>query len=401
MNPKLAGLHLYPFQRLAKLTQDVTPPLNKSAISWAIGEPKHAAPAFILEEIKAHLQSLSSYPTTKGLAALRAAAAAWATKRFGLSRIKLDPERHVLPACGTREALFSIVQAVINPQKTRQAPIVILPNPFYQIYEGAALLAGAEAYYLNTTADSGYKLDFSRVPAEIWQRTQLVFICSPGNPTGAVMTVRELEELIRLAERHDFIIAADECYSEIYFDEDAPPPGLLQAADRLGIEDYRHCLVFHSLSKRSNVPGLRSGFIAGDGDVMTAYLRYRTYHGCSLHAVAQAASIKAWSDEAHVRDNRALYRAKFDAVLEILQPVMQVRKPDAGFYLWPRTPVDDEAFARDLFARENVLVLPGRYLSRVAAGINPGHGHVRMALVAPYDECVAAARRVRDFVTSL
>jgi len=401
MNPKLAGLHLYPFQKLAKLTRDITPPAHKSAISYALGEPKHAAPAFILDEIKAHLPTLSSYPTTRGLAALRAAIAAWAMQRFGLDRVALDPERHILPACGTREALFSIVQAVIDSQKTRQPPVVIIPNPFYQIYEGAALLAGAEVYYLNTLTESNYKMDFSRVPKTIWERTQLVFTCSPGNPTGAVMNARELEELIRLAQQYDFIIAADECYSEIYFDEDAPPPGLLQVANSLGIDDYRHCLVFHSLSKRSNLPGLRSGFIAGDGDTMTDYLRYRTYQGCSLHALAQAASIKVWSDEAHVRDNRAQYRAKFAAVLEILSPVMRVQKPDASFYLWPQTPIDDEQFTRGLLARENVLVLPGRYLSREAEGVNPGHNRVRMALVAPHEECVQAARRIRDYVTSL
>jgi N-succinyldiaminopimelate aminotransferase len=401
MNPRLAGLRLYPFQKLAKLMRDITPPAHKSAISYALGEPKHAAPAFVLEEIKTHLPTLSTYPTTRGVAALRAAIAAWATQRFGLHRVTLDPERHVLPACGTREALFSIVQAVIDPQKTRQPPVVILPNPFYQIYEGAALLAGAEVYYLNTLAESNYKMDFSQVPEKVWQRTQMVFVCSPGNPTGAVMKVPELQELIRLARQYDFIIAADECYSEIYFDEDAPPPGLLQVADSLGIEDYRHCLVFHSLSKRSNLPGLRSGFIAGDGAVMADYLRYRTYQGCSLHALAQAASIKAWSDEAHVRDNRAQYRAKFAAVLEILSPVMQVRKPDASFYLWPQTPIDDEEFARGLLAQENVLVLPGRYLSREAEGVDPGYHRVRMALVAPYEECVQAAQRIRDYVLSL
>jgi N-succinyldiaminopimelate aminotransferase len=316
-----------------------------------------------------------------------------------LNRVVLDPERHVLPVSGTREALFSIVQAVADTSQER--PVVILPNPFYQIYEGAVLLAGAEPYYLNTLPASGYRMDFSSVPDAVWRRTQLVFICTPGNPTGAVMGREDLVGLIELAQRHDFLIASDECYSELYFDEAQPPLGLLQVANDLGIDDYRHCLVFHSLSKRSNVPGLRSGFVAGDGAVMKDYLRYRTYHGPTLPVFTQKASIKAWNDEQHVQANRDLYRAKFDAVLEILTPVLNVERPDAGFYLWPETPIDEERFTQELYKRENVLVLPGSYLSREALGVNPGQQRVRMALVAPLAECVDAAHRVRRVVESL
>ena len=403
MNPKLARLHRYPFQKLAELTHGVTPPRDKPAISLAIGEPKHAAPPAVLEGIERHLADFAQYPATKGSAALRAAIAAWATRRFGLNTLRLDPERHILPVSGTREALFSIVQAVVDTDKTAH-PIVMMPNPFYQIYEGAALLAGAEPYYLNTHADNGYRMDFATVPASVWQRTQLVFVCSPGNPTGAVMSDEDFSELLTLAERYDFVIASDECYSEIYFDETRPPTGLLAVAHRLGIADYRRCLAFHSLSKRSNLPGLRSGFIAGDGAIMQAYLQYRTYFGASLPPPTQAASIIAWNDEQHVRDNRAQYRAKFDAVLAILAPALAVTRPDAGFYLWPDltrgTDGDDERFTRDLLAQENVLVLPGRYLSRGAHGVDPGAGRVRMALVAPLSECVEAAQRIKHYLDS-
>ena len=400
MNSRLSGLQPYPFQRLAELMRGVSPPPDKSPIRLSIGEPQHAAPHIVLEEIGAQLQTLSSYPTTHGLPALRESAAAWANRRHHLERMPLDPQRHILPVSGTREALFSIVQAVIDPADSER-PVIILPNPFYQIYEGAALLAGAEPYFLNTVAESGYRMDFDAVPAQIWKRTRMVFVCSPGNPTGAVMEREEFVHLIELAHRHDFLIVSDECYSEIYFDEHQPPPGILQAAHDLGVADFRHCLAFQSLSKRSNLPGLRSGIVAGDGNVMTQYLDYRTYHGCSLSALAQAASIRAWNDEDHVRANRDLYRAKFDAVLAILAPVMDIARPQAGFYLWPRTSQDDERFARELYERENVLVLPGSYLSRTADGINPGRNHVRMALVAPLEQCVAAAHRIRHHVESI
>jgi N-succinyldiaminopimelate aminotransferase len=401
MNTRLASLKPYPFQRLAELIQGVTPPTDKRPIKLSMGEPQHAAPAFVLEELKANLAGLSSYPLTRGSAALRASIAGWATRRFRLDRVPLDPERHVLPVAGTREALFSIAQAVIDRRSHADQPVVIMPNPFYQIYEGAALLAGARPFFLNTVAGNGYRMDFARVPEELWAQVQLVYVCSPGNPTGAVMSRDDYAALIELADRHDFIIASDECYSEIYFDEARPPLGLLQVANDLGRADYRRCLVFHSLSKRSNLPGLRSGFVAGDGELMEQYLQYRTYQGCALPPPTQAASIKAWGDETHVRDNRELYRRKFDAVLEILAPALRVERPQAGFYLWPELPQDDESFARGLYARENVLVLPGSYLSRHAQGTDPGKNRARLALVAGLDECVEAARRIRSYVESL
>jgi len=401
MNSRLAGLQPYPFQKLAKLVQAFTPPSGKTPIRLSMGEPQHAAPSLVLEALTANLAGLASYPATRGSVELRRGIARWAGRRFGLNRIALDPERHVLPVAGTREALFSIAQAVIDRTHDAPQPVVIMPNPFYQIYEGAALLAGARPFFLNTTEENGYRMDFSRVPDELWGQVQLVYVCSPGNPTGTVLNHGDFAHLIELGQRHDFIIASDECYSEIYFDEAKPPVGLLQVANDLGIEDYHNCLVFHSLSKRSNLPGLRSGFVAGDGAVLEQYLQYRTYHGCALPPPTQAASAAAWDDEAHVRENRAHYRAKFDAVLEILAPALDVKKPDASFYLWPRTPTDDETFARELYARENVLVLPGSYLSRPAGGINPGQNRVRLALVAPLAECIEAAQRIRNYVESL
>jgi len=397
MNPRLARLHDYPFQKLANLFADSEPIRDKSPIAWSVGEPKHAAPQIVCDAICENLDGLSSYPSTKGLAELRRTIAAWLTQRFGLSGETIDPERHILPVSGTREALFSIAQTVV-PDDSTTTPVVVMPNPFYQIYEGAALLAGAEPYYLNTTADNDYRMDFSSVPAEILKRTNLVYVCSPGNPAGAVMGHEQYHQLLELAEQYDFVIASDECYSEIYFDEDSPPVGLLQVANDLGIKDYRRCLVFHSLSKRSNLPGLRSGFVAGDGELMKSYLRYRTYHGATLSNMAQRASIVAWDDEIHVRENREMYRGKFDAVLEILSQTMTISKPDASFYLWPQVNMSDEEFARDLYENENVTVLPGSYLSRESGGINPGAKHVRMALVAPLEECVDAAKRIRDFI---
>lgn len=399
MNPKLAGLHAYPFQKLARLTQDITP-AARTPIVLSVGEPKHAAPALVLDALRTNLGTVSQYPSTKGLPALRGAIAAWCARRFQLRHIALDPERHVLPACGTREALFGLAQVVADATPGER-PVVIMPNPFYQIYEGAALLAGAAPYYVNTTAADGYRMDLTTVPESVLRRTRLVYVCSPGNPTGAVLDRDEYRYLLELAERYDFVLAADECYSEIYFDEQRPPLGLLQVADELGITDYRRCVVFHSLSKRSSLPGLRSGFIAGDGELMGQFLQYRTYDGCTVPSLTQAASIAAWQDEAHVNENRALYRAKFDAVLDILAPAMRVERPQAGFYLWPQTPLDDETFARELFRQENVTVLPGRYLSRTAHGIDPGAGRVRMALVASVDECREAARRIRRFVEAL
>jgi N-succinyldiaminopimelate aminotransferase len=401
MNSRLASLQPYPFQRLAQLIHGLTPPAGKAPIRLSMGEPQHAAPDFVLEALKRNLDGLSHYPTTKGAAELRQSISAWATRRFKLDKIALDPERHVLPVAGTREALFSIAQAVIDRRVNLQRPSVVIPNPFYQIYEGAALLAGAKPYFINAVEENGYRADFAQVPEEIWHQVPLAYICSPGNPTGAVLNRDDLAGLIELAHKYNFIIASDECYSEIYFDEAKPPVGLLQVANELGIPDYKHCLVFHSLSKRSSLPGLRSGFVAGDGALLEQYHQYRTYQGCALPPPTQAASQAAWNDEAHVRSNRDFYRQKFDTVLKILKPVLDVKKPEAGFYLWPRLPQDDETFARELYLRENVLVLPGSYLSRATEDGNPGKNRVRMALVAPLAECTTAAQRVRNYVESL
>ena len=398
MNRNLNKLQPYPFEKLLKLKSGITPDGSQPHIALSIGEPQHPAPGFVTEELITHLHTLSKYAATGGLPALRETIAQWLITRFRLPDNSIDPQRHVLPVNGTREALFAFAQAVVQPSDD---PLVIMPNPFYQIYEGAALLAGAQPYFLNTDAGRNYLPDFEAVPSHIWDRCQLLYLCSPGNPTGAVLGFEILQHLIELADRHEFIIAADECYSEIYFDESARPVGLLEAAARLGREDYARCVVFHSLSKRSNVPGLRSGFVAGDSELMKQFLLYRTYHGCAMPLHHQAASIKAWADEEHVKQNRELYRQKFDAVLKILDGVLDATQPDAGFYLWPRTPVDDDIFARELYARQNVTVLPGRYLSRQAHGVNPGNNHVRIALVAPLDECIDAAQRIRDHVGTL
>ena len=392
MNPDLQHLQPYPFERLAALKRGIEPPAELSPIALSIGEPRHPAPAFVSEALIEHLHLLSSYPLTRGMDSLREAISGWLTRRFRLPQDSIDPARHVIPVNGTREALFAFAQAVID---RGERPLVLMPNPFYQIYEGAALLAGAEPYFLNTTAETGYLPDLESVPEDVWRRCQLIYLCSPGNPTGAVAGQTMLQALIEKAERHDFIIASDECYSELYPDEAHPPIGLLQAAADMGNTEYRRCVVFHSLSKRSNLPGLRSGFVAGDAGVLERFLLYRTYHGCAMPPASQHASLRAWNDEGHVEANRDLYRAKFGAVLEILAPVLEVSRPDAGFYLWPQTPINEEDFARRLFAEQHVTVLPGSYLSRDAHGINPGRGHVRMALVAPLEECIEAARRIR------
>ncbi|MGB5441091.1 MAG: succinyldiaminopimelate transaminase [Gammaproteobacteria bacterium] len=397
MNPDLSHLQPYPFERLAKLFEGVSPREGMDAISLSIGEPKHPTPAFITEEVITHLHGLSNYPLTRGTPELRHAIAAWLTNRFGLPAGSLDPEQQVLPVNGTREALFAFAQCIIDRSSR---PVVLMPNPFYQIYEGAALLAGAEPRFMNTTRETDFRPDFDSVPESTWLRCQLVYICTPGNPTGAVIPGAELQRLIELADRFDFVIASDECYSEIYPDESAPPCGLLQAAAEMGRDDFSRCMVFHSLSKRSNAPGLRSGFVAGDAELIRNFLRYRTYHGCAMPPATQAASISAWRDEAHVRENRRLYREKFTAVLDILAAVLDVQLPQAGFYLWPHTPVSDEAFARGLLAEQNVIVLPGSYLSRSAHGINPGQGYARMALVAPLDDCTAAAQRIKSWMST-
>jgi len=398
MNPAFSKLHAYPFEKLAALKAGLQPPADKAHIAMSLGEPKHLSPGFIAETIIEHLHGLSNYPVTRGSLAQREAMAQWLTHRFGLKPGSIDPERNVMPLNGSREGLFAFAQAVIDPEFN---PLVLMPNPFYQVYEGAALLAGAEPWYMNTTPETGLLPDLEAVPAEVWRRCQLLYLCTPGNPTGAVMDQASLQKAIELADHYDFIVASDECYSEIYFDEGQPPPGLLQAAHAMGRDDYRRCIVFNSLSKRSNVPGLRSGLVAGDAELLDQFWLYRTYHGCAMPPPTQAASARAWGDEAHVRENRRLYREKFDAVLDVLGPVLKVQRPQAGFYLWPETPIDDNEFAAQLFAAQNVTVLPGSFLSRDAHGTNPGKRRVRMALVAPFEECVEAAQRIREFVSSI
>jgi len=396
MNPDLNLLHPYPFEKLAKLKAGITPP-DKAHIALSIGEPKHTPPAFALDTLASNVHALAQYPKTQGLPELRNTIATWASTRFCLSPA-LDANTQVLPVNGTREALFAFTQACVSKKPNAK---VLMPNPFYQIYEGAAFLAGAEPVFLNTTAENGFIPDFDAVSEQTWQDCQLLFICNPGNPTGAVMNQSQYEKLINLAIKHDFILASDECYSELYFDEQTPPIGLLEACQTMGNTHFDHCVVFHSLSKRSNLPGLRSGFVAGDASAIAQFLKYRTYHGCAMSTPTQLSSISAWEDEVHVKQNRDLYRAKFEAVIDILQPAIDVQKPDAGFYLWIKTPISDTDFAQQLFATQNVTVLPGSYLSRESEGINPGSGYVRAALVATLDECVEAANRIKLFCQSL
>ncbi len=398
MNPRLDTLQPYPFERLNALKNGISPPADLVHIALSIGEPKQPTPAFIAEAISQHLHTLSNYPLTRGMDALRESIATWLTRRFKLAESAIDPATQVLPVNGTREALFAFAQAVIDDS---QQPYMLMPNPFYQIYEGAALLAGARPYFLNTTADNNLLPDFDAVPKQVWSHCQLLYVCSPGNPTGAVIDVDTYAKLFELSDRYGFIIGADECYSEIYFDEDRPPPGLLEVAQQQGRKDFKNCVVFHSLSKRSNAPGLRSGFVAGDAEVLQQFLRYRTYHGCAMPPPAQHASILAWNDEAHVKHNRDLYRDKFAAVIDILSPVIEVSQPEAGFYLWLKTPNSDTDFARELFASQNVTVLPGSFLSRDTATGNPGRNYVRMALVADIDECIEAANRIKTYLSGL
>ncbi len=394
MNDRLALLTAYPFERLARLKAGQHPPAGLPHIAMSIGEPRHAPPALVIEALLQNLGKLDSYPATLGLPEMRAACAAWLGRRFA---VRVTADTMVLPVNGTREALFSFVQAVVSTAGTAR-PVVAMPNPFYQIYEGAALLAGAEPLFLNTFADQRFQPDLDAVPPATWDRCQVLFLCSPGNPTGAVLSLDYLRHALELAERHDFVIAADECYAELYRDEGAPPPSLLQAAVANGHDEFQRCVVFHSLSKRSSVPGLRSGFVAGDPALIGPYLLYRTYHGCAMPLPTQLASIAAWNDDAHAAANRALYREKFARVLPILAPVLDVVEPDGAFYLWPDVQRDDETFTRELFARQNLTILPGSYLARDTAAGNPGRRRVRISLVAPLDECVSAAQRIRDFL---
>jgi len=395
MNPALQRLQVYPFERLRSLLAGAQPPPGLAGIALSIGEPRHPPPAFVLASLSAALQQLDSYPSTRGLPALRAAMAGALSRRLLPPGAVLDPESMVLPVNGTREGLFALVQAVIDPA---EGAVVAMPNPFYQIYEGAALLAGAEPYFLNTTAATDYLPDLDAVPQAVWRRCRLLFLCSPGNPTGAVLSLAQLARALELAQRHDFVIAADECYADLYLDESRPPPSLLRAAFEAGNSSCQRCLVFHSLSKRSSLPGLRSGLVAGDPALIERFLLYRTYHGCAMPLPTQLASIAAWSDEAHVADNRRLYRQKFEQVLPILAEVLQVQRPAGGFYLWPDIGGDDALFTRALFERAHLTILPGSYLARDAHGENPGRGRVRISLVPQLGQCVEAALRLRDFI---
>ena len=395
MNPILNQLQPYPFEKLSKLLSGVSLPGDKALISLAIGEPQHATPEIIKNTLVANLEKLRSYPTTHGLTELRVAISRWLERRFVLEENAINPDTQVIPVAGTREALFSFARAVIDPTTN---PVMMMPNPFYQIYEGAALFAGAESYFINTSNETNHQMDFSEVPSEVWNRCQLIYLCSPGNPSGAVMGLEQHAQLLQLAEKYDFIIASDECYSEIYRDESRPPQGLLQSAWQLGNQEFRRCIVFHSLSKRSNSPGLRSGFVAGDAEVLQKYLKYRTYHGATLPLPTQFASIAAWEDETHVKINRGLYRSKFEKVEKILSGKLKWVSPEGGFYLWPQTDKDDESFVKELYAQQGVLVVPGSYLSRKAHGKNPGAGFVRIALVAEEALCVEAAQRIASLL---
>ncbi|AET88888.1 MULTISPECIES: succinyldiaminopimelate transaminase [Caballeronia] len=403
MNPLLKKLQPYPFEKLRLLFKGIEPRAGFTPVSFGIGEPKHPTPALIRDAVVNALDGLASYPATLGSEPLRSAIAAWVKTRYGLASI--DAATEVLPVSGSREALFALAQTVIDSRATNAAepPIVLCPNPFYQIYEGAALLAGAEPYFVNSDPARNFACDYAQVPAHVWARTQLLYVCSPGNPTGAVLTLDNWRELFALSDEHGFVIASDECYSEIYFDEDKPPLGGLEAARLLG-RGFERLVMLSSLSKRSNVPGMRSGFVAGDAAILKDFLLYRTYHGAALSTVFQRASVVAWQDETHVRDNRAKYVQKFETVTPMLAEVLDVRSPDAAFYLWAnvsRTGLTDTEFAARLYADYNVTVLPGSFLARHAHGTNPGEGFVRIALVAETAECVEGARRIVEFCRTL
>jgi N-succinyldiaminopimelate aminotransferase len=393
MNPLLQRLQPYPFERLKQLFSTVTPSAKYPPISLGIGEPRHATPQLVLDALAASTEALSSYPATAGLPALRQSCANWVQRRYGLA---LNPDAQILPINGSREALFAFAQTVVDGSKA--GATVVCPNPFYQIYEGAALLAGAQAFYAPSDPALNFNVDWGKVPEAVWKNTQLLFVCSPGNPTGSVMPLADWKTLFELSDRYGFVIASDECYSEIYFREEAPLGGL-EASYKLGRTDYKNLVAFTSLSKRSNVPGMRSGFVSGDANLLKQFLLYRTYHGSAMSGMVQAASIAAWDDEAHVVANRDMYRQKFAAVTPLLAKVLDVKLPDAGFYLWAAVPGgDDQAFAKDLLAQYNVTVLPGSFLARESQGFNPGAGRIRMALVAETQECMQAAQRIVEFV---
>lgn len=399
MNKDIDLLKPYPFEKLANLKASIQAPTHLPHIALSIGEPKHAPPEFVLKTLQQQLGKVSIYPSTKGLVELRQTLSEWLSQRFKLNTNSVNPETNVLPVNGSREGLFSFTQAIVD--RSAAEPLVLMPNPFYQIYEGAAFLAGAKPYYLPCREENNFFPDVASIDAQTWKSCQLLFLCSPGNPTGAVYNTKQLHQIIELADKYDFVIASDECYSEIYLDEDKPPTGLLQACAELGRDDFKRCVVFHSLSKRSNLPGLRSGFVAGDATLIQAFLKYRTYHGSAMSTPTQLASISAWQDEQHVLKNRNLYREKFQLVHGILGDQLQLEYPEGGFYFWAKTPIDDQTFAQQLYQQQNITVLPGQFLSRTIMDENPGKNRIRMALVATIDECQTAANRMQSFISNL
>jgi N-succinyldiaminopimelate aminotransferase len=400
MNPYFDYLQPYPFEKLKELKANTKTNAALKPILLSVGEPKHPAPDFVKQTLMDAIDGLANYPSTKGIIELRETIASWLTKRFSLTSATIDAETNVLPVAGTREALFAFTQAIINNTATDK-PLVVCPNPCYQIYEGAALLAGADTHYLNCNSEDGFIPDLDKVPKAVWQRCQLLQLCAPGNPTGATLSLAYYKKAFELADKYDFIVSNDECYSELYRDEENPPLGILEACQKLGRDQFERCIVFHSLSKRSNLPGLRSGFVAGSAKLLDFFFRYRTYHGCALSLPVQKASIAAWGDEAHVEENRKLYKQKFDTVGAILGGVLDFNIPSAGFYLWPKTPIDDEVFARDLYTQENVTVLPGSFISRSTSDGNPGVNRIRLALVPNLSDCIEAAERIKRFTLSL
>lgn len=397
MNPALNLLKPYPFERLAVLKKPINPNGKLKHIPLSIGEPRHEPPDFVQNAIQDNIDTLANYPSTRGLPEFRRTLSRWIEKRFNLDEDQIDPETQVLPLNGSREGLFAFAQAVIDNRE--KDPLVIMPNPFYQIYEGAAIIAGATPYFVNACDRTYFIPEFSSIPRSIWKRCQLVYICSPGNPSGEIIDKPLMQQLIKFAHQYNFILASDECYSEIYREEQRPPPGLLEAANDLGLKDFKNLVVFNSLSKRSNVPGLRSGYVAGDAQIIEKFFLYRTYHGSAMSLPSQHASIACWKDEQHVLENRQAYREKYEAFIEILSPVLEIHAPPASFYIWLKVPCgDDEKFTAKLYEEQHITVLPGSYLSRTTGHANPGRGYVRIALVASVEECIEAAKRIRTYL---
>jgi N-succinyldiaminopimelate aminotransferase len=397
MNPALKQLKPYPFERLAKLKKDINPNGQLTHISLSIGEPKHEPPSFVYDTLRNNFSGVKKYPSIKGLPKLRESISNWIKQRYNLGDTEVSAETQILPVNGTREALFAFAQAVINPKE--KDPIVIMPNPFYQIYEGAAILAGATPYFVNSCEQTYHIPYFDNIPKNIWRHCQLLYVCSPSNPSGEIIDKALLQKLIKMAHQYDFIIASDECYSEIYQDDNRAPPSLLEAANDMGVTNFKNCIIFNSLSKRSNVPGLRSGFVAGDAQIIKQFMLYRTYHGSAMPITTQYASMACWNDEQHVEQNRLAYREKHQAFINILSPVLDIIAPPASFYIWLKVPCgDDEKFTAKLFEDQHISVLPGSYLSRQTGQANPGLGYARIALVAPLEECIEAAKRIRTYL---